>query len=177
MSKAAPPPADEKKAEPKKEEAKKEEPKKDDKATANSNAAAPAAPAKPVADANTDALTKMHNSGWEAFKNKDAKWFDANMTTDFSFVDPIGGWHSGKAGAIKQWTETMKCEGITKASFTDTFASAASPTVEILTGKGTADGTCDGMKNTDIWQTAIYVKEGEAWKLAFMFESMPPPAK
>ena len=161
----APPPASDKKEEPKKEE-----PKKDDKAVANANAAAPA-PAMPVADANTEALVKLHTGGWEAFKAKDAKAFDAALSTNFSFVDPLGTWVGTKADAIKHWTETMKCEGITKVAVTDGFASAISPTVEILTAKGTSDGTCDGQKNGPLNQTAVYVKEGEAWKLAFMLES------
>lgn len=154
---------------PPKTEPKKEEPKKDDKSAANSNTGA--APTKPVADANTDALVKIHTSGWEAFKAKDAKKFEEITTADVSEVDPIGHWFSGKANVIKQWTETMKCEGITKVSVSDGFASAISPTVELLTLKGTADGTCDRQKNGTLNQTAIYVKEGDAWKLAFMLES------
>ncbi len=151
--------------------AKKEMAKKDDKSAANSNANAAPAPAKLVADANTDALVKIHTSGWEAFKAKDAKKFDEIMTANMANVDPLGGWTSGKASVIKLWTETMKCEGITKVGVSDGFASALSPTVELLTLKGTADGTCDGQKNGPLYQTALYVKEGDAWKLAFMFES------
>ncbi|MBK9215355.1 MAG: nuclear transport factor 2 family protein [Chloracidobacterium sp.] len=168
-------PAEAKKEEPKKEDSavdlKKEEAKKDDKA-----APADAKSAAPQASANTDALAKAHAAGWEAFRTKDAKFFETTMAPTFAFVDPVGGWHSGKAEAIKIWTETMKCEGVTKTSFTDTFASAISPTVEILFGKGTADGSCDGQKNGDLWQTAAYVKEGDAWKLAFMFETPGKPA-
>ena len=148
---------------------KKEEPKKEEKIAANSNSAAPA---MPVADANTEALVKLHTGGWEAFKAKDAKSFDAALSAGFSFVDPIGGWHGTKAEAIKTWTETMKCEGITKVAVSNGFASAVSPTVEILTLKGTADGKCDGQPNGPLNQTAVYVKEGDAWKLAFMFESV-----
>ena len=163
----APPPA------PAKPDAKKEAPKKDDKpaanASANSNTAAPAAPAK---SANTDALTKTHNAGWEAFMKKDATWFNANLTDGATNVDPMGGVVSGKANVVKNWTETMKCEGITKVSVSDGFATAISPTVELLTVKGNADGTCDGQKNGDLYQSTIYVKEGDAWKLAFMFESL-----
>ncbi len=128
------------------------------------------AAAKP-ADANTDALLKAEIAGWEAWKAKDAKKFDEITSTNLALVDPMGGWTSGKANVIKLWTETMKCEGITKVSVTDGFASALSPTVEILTNKGTADGTCDGQKNGSLWGTAFYVKEGDAWKLAFLFES------
>ncbi len=158
-----PPKAEPKKEEPKKESAKKDEPKKDDKA----------AEAKPAAgDGNTDALVKIHTSGWEAFKAKDAKGFEAMSSANLSLVDPGGNWMSGKAAVIKQWTETMKCEGITKTSVTNGIAAALSPTVEILNVTGTADGTCDGQKNGPLNQTAFYVKEGEAWKLAFMFETI-----
>ena len=44
-----------------------------------------------------------------------------------------------------------------------------------LTGKGEADGSCDGQKNGPLYTTAFYVKEGDAWKLAFMFEALPTP--
>lgn len=166
--KAPPPPpakAEAKKEEPKKDDAKKEESKKDD------TKAETAKPAKPTPSANTDALVKAHTAGWEAFKAKDAKWFDANLTADAAIIDPMGNWMSGKANIVKQWTETMKCEGITKVSVTDGFATALSPTVEILTLKGSADGKCDGQANGPLYQSAVYVKEGETWKLAFMFES------
>lgn len=150
-----------------KEEAKKEEPAKDDKAASNTAEA----PVKHVAGANTEALVKIHTSGWDAWKAKDAKKLEEITSENLSIVDPLGTWFSGKAAVVKQWTETMKCEGITKISVSDGFASALSPTVELLTLKGTADGTCDGQKNGPLYQTAVYVKEGDAWKLAFMFES------
>ncbi len=161
------PPAAPAKPDAKKDDARKEEPKKDDKAPAN----ATAAETKPTPSANTDALVKLHTAGWEAFKAKDAKKFDEMLAANFSMVDPLGGWMAGKTNAIKQWTETMKCEGVTKVSVSDGFATAISPTVELLTVKGTADGACDGQKNGALYQSAIYVKEGDAWKLAFMFES------
>jgi ketosteroid isomerase-like protein len=162
-----------KKEEPKKDEPKKEEPKKDDKAATDAKPAdAKTGDAKPAGDANTEALVKLQTAGWEAWKAKDAKKFDDLVTKDLAFVSPMGDWMSGKADVIKAWT-TMPCEGVTKVAFTDGVASALSPTVEVLTGKGTADGTCFGEKNGDLYQTAFYVKEGDAWKLAFMFETMP----
>jgi len=149
------PPSSAAKSEPKSDEPKKNEP----------------APAKPAGDANTDALMKMHQAGWEAFKTRDAKWFNENLASNFTLVDPMGNWVPTKADAIKLWTETMKCEGVTNVKTGDGTATAISPTVEILTLKGTADGTCNGQKNGDMWQSAVYVKEGDAWKLAFMFET------
>ncbi|CAN5484103.1 hypothetical protein BH10ACI2_BH10ACI2_11480 [soil metagenome] len=159
-----PPPA------PPKPAAKKDEPKKDDKMAANSAASAPAANAL-TADANTDALVKIHTSGWDAFKAKDAKKFDEITSANLVNVNPIGTVFSGKANVIKEWTETMKCEGITKVGVSDGLAVALSPTVELFTLKGSADGTCDGQKNGPLYQTTLYMKEGDAWKLAFMFES------
>ncbi|MFT3745927.1 MAG: nuclear transport factor 2 family protein [Pyrinomonadaceae bacterium] len=156
-TKPPPPPA---KAEPKKEEPKKEEAKRDESAK----------PAAAAPSANTEALVKLHTAGWEAFKAKNGKQFQEMSTSGLSLIDPIGGYFSGQNNVIKHWTETMKCEGITKVGVSDGFSSAISATVEILTLKGTADGTCDGQKNGPLYQTAVYVKEGEAWKLAFMQE-------
>ncbi|MBV9241623.1 MAG: nuclear transport factor 2 family protein [Acidobacteria bacterium] len=133
----------------------------------------PAAPAAPAKSANTDALVKQHQAGWDAFKAKDAKWFDANIGSSFTLVDPMGTVFTSKADTIKQWTETMKCDGITKTSVTDGYSVAISPTLELFHLKGNADGKCDGHPNGDIWQTTLYVKDGDAWKLAFMFEMMP----
>lgn len=175
---------DDKAAEPKKEDAKpvepkKEdkpaEPKKDDKPAANAAADAKPEPAKLTPSANTEALTKAHAAGWEAFKNKDAKFFEGALASTFGFVDPMGGYTGSKADAIKEWTGggKMKCEGITKTTFGDSFALAVSPTVEILFGKGNADGKCDGQANGDLWQTAVYIKDGDAWKLAYMLEQVP----
>lgn len=157
-----PPPATEKK-----DEAKKEEPKKDE--AANSNTAA--APAKAAGSANSDALVRIHTAGWEAFKAKDAKWFNEHIASSFGLVNPLGMWVGSKDETVKTWTETMKCEGITNVKVEDGLATAVSPTVEILTLKGTADGTCDGQKNGPLYHTAVYVKEGDAWKMAFLFES------
>lgn len=185
-------PAGDPKTDAKKEEPKKAEPKKDDKAVATKPEAKPAAnansdantaaapappPAKLTASPNTDALVKAHTAGWEAFRNKDAKAFEGMMAASFAGVSPDGSVLASRDAAIKEWTGTgtMKCEGITKTSFTEGFAQAVSPTVEILFGKGNADGKCNGQPNGDLWNTAIYVKEGDAWKLAFEFFALPMP--
>ena len=138
-------------------------------ASSNASAAEPAKAAAP--SANTDALVKTHQAGWEAFKARDAKWFNDHISGTFGLVNPIGAYVGSKAEAIKIWTETMKCEGITNVKVSDGFSTALSPTVEILTLTGTSDGTCDGQKNSDLYQTAVYVKEGDTWKLAYMMEA------
>ena len=144
------------------------EPKKDVKTAANSNTAADtAAPARATPDANTDALVKVELALWEAWKAHDAKKLDDLMAKDVSFVNIFGTYLGTKADALKDWTGNG-CE-IKSVSVTDGFASALSPTVEMLTRKGTADGTCGGQQvgGTDIWGVSIYVKDGDAWKFAF----------
>jgi hypothetical protein len=186
--------ADAKKEEAKKEEPKKPETKKEDakKPAADHTASdAPASAAKPAdnkasskmagntaasttapaaADANTEALVKLHTAGWEAWRQKDAKWFNDNLAATVALVDPMGGWHSSKDEIIKLWT-VDDCKGVTKTTVTDGFVTALSPTVEVLYLKGAADGTCNGQKNAPLYQTAVYSKEGDAWKLAFMYET------
>jgi len=139
---------------------KKEEPKKDDKA----------APARETPGANTDALVKVELALWEAWKAKDAKKLEELTAKDLSFVNIFGTSFATKAAAMKDWTGG-NCE-VKSVSVTDGFATALSPTVEMLTRKGAADGTCGGQKvGSVIWGISIYVKDGDAWKFAFGMNS------
>ncbi len=150
------------------EKPRKVEPKKDDKTAANSNTAPnTTAPARATPDANTEAIVKVELALWEAWKEHDAKKLDALMAKDVSFVNIFGTYLATRADAMKDWTGAG-CQ-VKSVSVTDGFASALSPAVEMLTRKGTADGTCGGQKvgGTDIWGVSIYVKEGAAWKFAF----------
>jgi hypothetical protein len=150
----------------------KDAPKQDDGPAANSNTAAnTAAPARATPDANTDALVKVELALWEAWKAHDAKKLDDLMARDVSFVNIFGAYLATRAEALKDWTGA-NCE-IKSVSVTDGVASALSPTVEMLTRKGAADGTCGGQEvgGTVIWGVSIYVKDGDAWKFAFGMNS------
>ena len=129
---------------------------------ANSNTAPSATP-----DANTDALVKVELTLWEAWKAHDAKKLDDLMAKNVSFVNIFGTYLATRVDAMKDWTGT-NCQ-VKSVTVSDGFATALSPTVEMLTRKGTADGTCGGQKvgGTDIWGVSIYLKDGEAWKFAF----------
>jgi uncharacterized protein DUF4440 len=147
-----------------------EEPKKDDKTAGNSNTTSnTAAPAKATgdADANTDALVKVELALWEAWKEHDAKKIDALMAKDVSFVNIFGTYLGTKADALKDWTGNG-CQ-VRSVNVSDGFATALSPTVEMLTRKGMADGTCGGQEigGTAIWGVSIFVNDGDAWKFAF----------
>ena len=127
-----------------------------------------------AADANTDALMKLHTAGWDAWKARDAKRLSDMTAASLSFVNPMGVWYGTKDAVLKEWTEA-KCD-IKSTTVADGFATALSPTAELLFAKGTATGTCDGpdgkpMKLGPLWNAAVYVKEGNDWRLAFLFES------
>ena len=146
-------------------------------------AAAPAEPAgkmdAPVAgeakaadgDAGTETLLAVEKAVWEAWREHDARKIEALTAADISFINIFGTHFANKADAMKDWTGTG-CD-VKSVSVTDGFASALSPTVEMLTRKGTADGTCGGQKigTVTIWGVSIYVKDGDAWKFAFAMNS------
>src|SRR5207248_2665366 len=98
-------------------------------------AAAPAdKDAKPPAgDANTAAVLKIEQSGWDAWMAHDQAKLESILTNNLSIVGSEGGFYSGKADVIKYWM-TPKCD-VKSVSLTDATASALSPTLEILTYK------------------------------------------
>lgn len=127
-----------------------------------------------VKSANSDALTKLHTAGWEAYGKRDAAKLEAMTAANLTFVSPEGKFFANKADVIKEWT-AAKCD-IKSTSVADGWSTAFSATAELLFTKGTADGTCDGpdgkpMKLGSLWGAAVYVKEGNDWKLAFLWES------
>jgi len=136
--------------------------KKDDKA-------AETKPAAPAADPSTDAMMAVEKAGWEAWKARDPKKLEELTAKDLSFVDLFGNYSGTKADTIKAWTEG-KCE-IKSVNLTDGVGTSFSPTLGVVTFKGSADGTCNGQKIMPVYGTSFYVKEGDAWKLAFGFES------
>lgn len=153
------------KSAPSSADAKKEAPAKGDMAAVNSNSGSKAA-----SDANTDALARAETALWEAWMAKDAKLLDELTAKEISFVNIFGTHFATKAEALKDWTGPL-CK-VTSVSVTDSAATMLSPSVGILTSKGTANGTCGGQKmDGSIWATAVYVKDGETWKWAFGFNS------
>ena len=151
---------------PAKPEAGKEAPKKGD------TVAPDARPAAPAADPSTDAMMAIERSVWAAWKARDAGKLEELTNKELSFVDIFGNVTSAKADTIKFWTE-HKCE-VTNVGVTDGVGTLLSPAVGLLTFKGTADGTCDGQKlGGPIYGTSVYVKNGDAWKLAFTLNHLP----
>ncbi len=125
------------------------------------------APAQPAADPSTAAMMAIEKSVWEAWKAKDAAKLENLTTKDLSFQNIFGTFFANKADTIKDWT-SKRCD-IKSVSVTDGVGTLLSPTVGILSRKGTAEGTCDGQKLTSVlvYGTSVFLKDGDSWKLAF----------
>jgi ketosteroid isomerase-like protein len=134
---------------------------------ANTDAKPVAAEDKP-ADATTAPLLAVEKQGWEGWKNRDAKALDAIVTKDLVLIDPSGA-RFDKAGAIKSWTEP-KCE-IKSTALSEASGVSLGKDAGLLTYKASADGSCEGTKLTGLWGTTVFVKDGDAWKAVFIFES------
>ena len=139
-----------------------------------------AAPAKPVdkkeapkegeakradRDAGTDVMLAVEKAVWEAWREHDAKKIADLTARDISFINIFGTHLATKAAALKNWGGAG-CD-VKSVGVTDAVGTMLSPTVGILTFKGTADGTCYGQKVGPIWGTSVYVKDGDAWKWTF----------
>lgn len=145
----------------------KEEPKKDEANPAEKSASnLSSAPGK---SPNTDALVALEKSGWTAWKMKDAKRLEELTGKNLAILGPDGSWMT-RAETLKFWVE-MPCENVKTVEVKEGYAVALSKDVEMMTFKGSADGTCFGQKNGTQDSMSVYVKEDGVWKLAFNFSA------
>jgi hypothetical protein len=138
-------------------------------APATNNAAATNAAAKPAAAAPTkEALMTMEKAGWEAWKNRDAKWTVDNASDKYVGFSSTG--RMDKAAAVKSYT-AQKCE-VKSYTLSDDQMQMVGPDVAVLTFKSAQDYTCDGKKGpANVNSSSIYVREGDKWKSAFYAET------
>ena len=116
--------------------------------------------------ASTDAMLAIEKAVWEAWRAHDGKTLEDLTAKDISFINIFGTYFATKADALKDWTGAG-CD-VKSVSVTEDARTMLSPTIGILTFKGTADGTCYGQEvNSVIWGTSVYVKHGDAWKWTF----------
>lgn len=138
-------------------------------APAANNTTASNTAAKPAAAAPTkEALMTLEKGGWEAWKNRDAKWTEENASDKFVALGTSG--RMDKAASVKSYT-TQKCE-IKSYTLSDDQMQMVGPDVAVLTFKGAQDYTCDGKKGpANVNSASIYVREGDKWKATFYAET------
>jgi hypothetical protein len=128
------------------------------------NAAANAA--KPAGAAPTaDALMAMENKAWEAWKNKDAKYFEEFTADPFVGFNDRGE-RATRAETIKMITED-KCE-VKSMTLSDPKLTMAGADAAVLTYKAAQDATCEGHKlPATVTAATVFVRKGDGWKAAY----------
>lgn len=133
-----------------------------------------------------EVLAAREKEAIEAWKNKDGKFFEGFLSTNFVMMD--GANRPDKAATMKMIAENP-CE-VKSYSISDEAVTNISPDVAAITMKLTADVECDGKKMpTPVTTSSLYVREGNEWKGAYHTETpvidpnaktdgakMPPPA-
>ena len=110
----------------------------------------------------------LEKGGWEAWKNRDAKWTEQNASDKYVGFSSTG--RMDKAASVKSFTE-QKCE-IKNYSLSDDQMGMVGPDVAVLTFRAAQDYTCDGKKGpADVRSASVYVREGDKWKAAFYAET------
>ena len=140
----------------------------DGNAPANKANAANTADKTPPAAPTKDALVTLEKSAYEAWKSKDAKFWDAFLSDKF-----VGYGSSGKldkASATKEYAGA-DCE-IKSYTLSDEQMKPLGNDAALITYKTTVDGTCGGQKlPATRWAASAYVRDGDKWKGAFHAEA------
>jgi hypothetical protein len=116
-------------------------------------------------DARTDTMLALERAVWEAWRVHDVKTIGELTARDITFINIFGTYFANKADALKDWG-AAGCD-VNSISISDAMGTMLSPTVEVLTFKATADGTCYGQAVGPIWGSSVYLKEGDTWKWTF----------
>ena len=130
----------------------------------STNAAQNTAPARPT----KDALATLEKSAYEAWKSKDAKFWETFLSDKFVGYGSNG--KLDKASATKEYTGA-DCE-IKSYALSDEQMTPLANDVALITYKTAVDGTCGGQKVPVNRRAAgVYVREGDKWKGAFHAEA------
>lgn len=109
-------------------------------------------------------IVALEKSAFEAWKNKDRKFFEDHMSEDGQFLDPNGG--GGKAQYVKAIIDN-NCT-VNGYSLADSKVTMLSKDVALLTYRYTYDVVCGGKPEAGpLWASTMYVKRGGKWLIAF----------
>ncbi|MBV8859504.1 MAG: nuclear transport factor 2 family protein [Acidobacteria bacterium] len=119
-------------------------------------------------------LVALEKSAYEAWKNKDRRFFEEHMAEDGRYLDPDGG--GGKAQYVRAIIDndcTVNGYALDKPTVTMLNKDAA-----LLTYRYTYDIVCGGKPEAGpLWASTVYVRRGGRWLIAFHQEVNAAPAK
>ncbi|HST09079.1 MAG TPA: nuclear transport factor 2 family protein [Terriglobales bacterium] len=134
-----------------------------------------AAPAGPT----QVALLSLETSAYEAWKSKDAKFWEVFLSDKFVGWGSLG--RLDKASATKEYTGA-DCE-IESYAISGVQVTPLGEDAALITHKVTVNGTCGGQKNPPgSWAATVYVRDGNQWKAGFhaqaaIIDPAAPPVK
>lgn len=119
-------------------------------------------------------IVALERKAFEAWKNKDRRFFEEHMAEDGQYIDQNGvGGKSQYVRAIIDNDCTINGYALDKTRVTMLGKEAA-----LLTYSYTYDIVCGGKPEAGLlWSSTVYVKRGGKWLIAFHQEIPAAPAK
>jgi hypothetical protein len=112
-------------------------------------------------------ITQLDKAGWEAWKQKDGAWFEANTTKNFVSISSDG--VSNKEEVIRSTVHDCDIQRYTLSQMKFDLLSEGSV---LLTYTVEQDGSCGGVKlHPKIRVAANYIRQNDKWLEAFYMES------
>jgi ketosteroid isomerase-like protein len=138
---------------------------------ANANANMAAKPATPTADS----LMALENKAWEAYKNKDGKYFETFLGD--TMISGTGEGTMPKAEVVKMISEHK--DEVKSFSLSDPHVASAGADAAVLTYKATVEGTENGKPiPSPVTVATVFVRSGTDWKAVYHNEvAVIEPAK
>lgn len=119
-------------------------------------------------------IVALEKRAFEAWKNKDKKFFEEHLAEDGRYLDLNGG--GGKAQYVKAIIDN-DCT-VSKYSLDNTKVTLLNKDAALLTYRYTHDVVCGGTPEASpLWASTIYVKRGGKWLIAFHQEIPAAQAK
>lgn len=112
-------------------------------------------------------IIALDTQGWEAWKNNDPAWFEANTTENFTSISSDG--ISNKSAVVKATSTDCMVKSFSLADFK--FVRLDRNAV-LLTYTATQDAVCGGKKAPTTLRVAVnYVRRGGRWLEAMYMQA------
>jgi ketosteroid isomerase-like protein len=131
--------------------------------------------ASKAAAPTADSLMALENKAWEAYKNKDGKYFETFLGE--TMINGNGQGNSTKAEVVKMISEHK--DEVKSFSLSDPHVTAAGADAAVLTYKATVEGTENGKPiPSPVTVATVFVRSGTDWKAVYHNEvAVIDPAK
>lgn len=123
---------------------------------------------KAIADSAIDErIIALETAGWNAWKNKDKKWFERNTMKEAIWVSADG--ITDKAQYLKELASGCEIKKVSLANFK--FGMKTQDSI-IMTYTANQEGTCGGKAvPATVRASVVYVKRGGKWLEALYMET------